>query len=145
LAADLGADHVVHIGRMDPREYAKSISGDLGMDVVIETVGGGLNFNDALVMVRRRGRVVLVAGYHSPLEVDLAPLVWKEPVVTGSNCYGYTGLETDFQAAINLIASDQIQITKLVTHRFPLLKIADAFKVAADKTSGAIKVHIYQD
>jgi 2-desacetyl-2-hydroxyethyl bacteriochlorophyllide A dehydrogenase len=145
LAQALGADHVIDIGRTDPRDYVNALTNGLGMDVVIETVGGGQNFNDALAIVRRRGRVVLVAGYHSSLEVDLAPLVWKEPVVTGSNCYGYTALETDFQATIDLIASGKIPVTKLVTHRFPLLDIADAFKVAADKTSGAIKVHIYQD
>jgi len=144
LAKELCADHVVRIGETDLREYVKDLTGGLGMDAVIETVGGGGNFDDALAIVRRRGTVVLVAGYHKPLEVDLGRIVWSEAVVTGSNCYGYSGMDTDFQAAIDLIRSGRVEAAKLVTHRFPLEEISEAFKVAADKGSGAIKVHVCQ-
>ncbi len=144
LAKELGADHVVHIGETDLKEYVKDLTDDYGMDVVIETVGGGENFSDAMSIVRRRGSVVLVAGYYKPLEVNLSQIVWSEATVTGSNCYGYSGMATDFDAAIDLIASGRVDATKLVTHRFPLIEIDEAFKIAADKKSGAIKVHVCQ-
>jgi threonine dehydrogenase-like Zn-dependent dehydrogenase len=32
----------------------------------------------------------------------------------------------------------------IVTHRFPLDKLPEAFRVAADKNSGSVKVHISQ-
>jgi threonine dehydrogenase-like Zn-dependent dehydrogenase len=51
-------------------------------------------------------------------------------------------MQTDFQAAIDLIASGKIEPTKIVTHRFPFEEIAHAFTIAADKESGAIKVHL---
>ena len=114
------------------------------MDVAIETVGGGQNFNEALAIVRTRGSVVLVAGYYKSLEVELSRIVWSEVVVTGSNCYGYSGMETDFQASIDLVESGKVDATKLVTHRLPLAEIAEAFQISADKRSGAIKVHVYQ-
>ena len=144
LAKALGADHVVNIGETDIKEYVKDLTSGYGMDVVIETVGGGGNFNDAMSIVRRCGSVVLVAGYYKPLEVDLSKIVWSEATVTGSNCYGYSGMDTDFDAAIDLIATGRVDATKLVTHRFPFLEISDAFKVAADKNSGSVKVHVYQ-
>lgn len=144
LAKELGADHVVHIGETDLKEYVKDLTDGYGMDVVIETVGGGENFSDAMSIVRRRGSVVLVAGYYKPLEVNLSQIVWSEATVTGSNCYGYSGMATDFDAAIDLIASGRVDATKLVTHRFPLIEIDEAFKIAADKKSGAIKVHVCQ-
>jgi 2-desacetyl-2-hydroxyethyl bacteriochlorophyllide A dehydrogenase len=144
LAKDLGADHVVNINDTNVTEYVKDITNGYGMDVVIETVGGGGNFNAAMGMVRRRGAVVLVAGYYEPLEVDLSRIVWSEATVTGSNCYGYSGMETDFDAAIDLIATGKVDATKLVTHRFPLTEITEAFQVAADKKSGSIKVHVCQ-
>jgi len=142
MARALGADHVVETTQHDVKDVVKELTGGLGMDAVIETVGGADHFNDALAIVRRRGTVVLVAGYHKPLEVDLSRIVWSEALVTGSNCYAYSGMHTDFQAAIDLIASGKIDATKIVTHRLPLDEIAHAFTIAADKTSGAVKVHL---
>ncbi|MEZ4707879.1 MAG: alcohol dehydrogenase catalytic domain-containing protein [Caldilineaceae bacterium] len=142
MARALGTDHVVDVARADVREVVNELTGNLGMDVVIETVGGAANFNEAIATVRKRGRVVLVAGYHKALEVDLARLVWSEATVTGSNCYGFSGLQTDFQAAIDMIASGKVDITKIVTHRFPLDDVTQAFQVAADKETGSVKVHL---
>jgi 2-desacetyl-2-hydroxyethyl bacteriochlorophyllide A dehydrogenase len=145
LARAFGADHIVDVGQDDVREVVKNLTHGLGMDVTIETVGGARQFDDALAITRRRGRVVLVAGYHEALAVDLARLVWSEITVTGSNCYGFSGLQTDFQAAIDLIARRKVAITPIVTHRFPLEQVAQAFAVAADKSSGAVKVHMTFD
>ena len=74
--------------------------------------------------MRRRGTVVLVAAYTQPLTVDLHPIVSREVRVTGSICYGYSGMTADFQAAIDLISAGRIDPTLLVTHRLPLDEIA---------------------
>lgn len=142
VARTLGADHVVDITQQDVRTVVKDLTGGLGMDVVIETVGGAQDFDDSLAIARRRGIVVLVGGYHKSLTVDLSKIVWPEVWVTGSNCYGYSGLHTDFQAAIDLIATGKVDVTKIVTHRLPLTEITKAFTIAADKSSGAVKVHL---
>lgn len=114
------------------------------MDAVVESVGSGPNFNEAMSIVRRHGTVVLVGGYFEPLEVDLSRIVWSEAIVTGSNCYGFTGMDTDFGAAIELISSGKVDATKLVTHRYSLDDVVEAFRISADKRSGAIKVHLCQ-
>jgi len=145
LAKSLGAEHVVNIRDTDVREYVKDITKGSGFDAVVETVGGAENFNTATTIVRKQGAVVLVAGYYKPLEVNLSTIVWSEAYITGSNCYGYSGMETDFEAAIELIDSGKVDATKLVTHYYPLEEISEAFRVSADKTSGAIKVHVCQE
>ena len=145
LAKALGADHVVNINNTDVREYVKDVTNGIGFDAVVETVGGGENFDTAMNIVRKQGAVVLVAGYYKPLEVDLSKIVWSEAFVTGSNCYGYSGMETDFEAAIELIDSGKVDATKLVTHSYPFEEIAEAFRVSADKSSGAVKVHVCQE
>jgi 2-desacetyl-2-hydroxyethyl bacteriochlorophyllide A dehydrogenase len=145
LAKALGANHIVNVGDTDVREYVKDVTNDIGFDTVIETVGGAENFNIATTIVRKQGAVVLVAGYYKPLEVDLSRIVWSEAFITGSNCYGYSGMETDFEAAIELIDSGKVDATKLVTHSYPFEEIAEAFRVSADKTSGAVKVHVTQE
>ncbi len=144
VAQDLGADHIVNIGETNVRDYVTELTADFGLDVVIETVGSAQGFDDALAIIRRQGTVVLVGGYHQPLAVDLTPVMNKEPVVTGSLCYGYSGMETDFDAAIDLIATGKINATRLVTHQYPLTDIEVAFQTAVDKNSGAVKVHLVQ-
>jgi 2-desacetyl-2-hydroxyethyl bacteriochlorophyllide A dehydrogenase len=143
VASALGADHVVNVTDTSVVDFVVDWT-DGGADCVIETVGGAQNFNDSLSCVRKRGSVVLVAGYFEPLEVDLRKIVWSEAIVTGSNCYAYSGREKDFDAAIQLIASGKIDATKIVSHRLPLEDIVEAFRIAADKTSGSVKVHVVQ-
>jgi 2-desacetyl-2-hydroxyethyl bacteriochlorophyllide A dehydrogenase len=144
LAAAYGADHIVNISQTSVKDYVAELTDNFGLDVVIETVGGGQNFTAALDIVRKQGRVVLVAGYHQPLEVDPRRIVWGEVQVTGSNCYGFSGMQTDFQAAIDLIASGKLDAGKLVTHTFPFEQLIEAFHIAADKGSGSVKVQVTQ-
>jgi len=144
LAERLGGDHVIRITSQDVRGEARAVSGGSGVDAVVDTLASAKTFDDALAIVRKAGTVCLVGGYTGPLNVQLRPIVDKELRMVGSNCYGYTGLKTDFEASIELIASRRIDVASIVTHRFPLEEIAKAFRVAADKTSGSIKVHICQ-
>jgi 2-desacetyl-2-hydroxyethyl bacteriochlorophyllide A dehydrogenase len=144
LAERLGADHVVRIAGQDVREEARAVSGGSGVDAVVDTLASAQTLDDALAIVRKAGTVCLVGGYTRPLNVQLRPIVDKELHIVGSNCYGYDGLKTDFDASIELIASKKVDATSIVTHRFPLEEIAEAFRVAADKTSGSIKVHLCQ-
>jgi 2-desacetyl-2-hydroxyethyl bacteriochlorophyllide A dehydrogenase len=145
LASDLGADHIIDMTQVDVSDAVKDHTNGMGMDVVIETIGGAKAFNESTTIVRKRGTVVLVAGYFEDLEVNLSRIVWSEAIITGSNCYGFSQMQTDFQAAIDLIAEGRIPLTKLVTHRYPLTEIKEAFRVAADKSCGAVKVHVVQD
>jgi 2-desacetyl-2-hydroxyethyl bacteriochlorophyllide A dehydrogenase len=142
LAHELGADQVIDITQVDVKEFISAHTGGLGVDAVVETIGGAQHFDEALATVRRRGTVVLVGGYYKPLEVNLGRIVSTETIVTGSNCYGYSGLQTDFEAAIDLITSGKVAPTKIVTHRFPFEEVTQAFAAAADKESGAVKVHL---
>ena len=143
VAKALGADHVIDVSETAVTDFVKEWTGS-GVDCVIETVGGAQAFNDSLTCIRKRGTVVLVAGYFKPLEVDLRKIVWSEAVITGSNCYAYSGREKDFDAAIQLISSGTVDPTKIVSHKLPLDDIVEAFRIAADKTSGSVKVHVVQ-
>jgi len=145
LARDLGADHIVDITKESVGDVVNNLTDNLGYDAVIETVGTAQAFDDSLAITRKQGTVVLVSGYFKPLEVDLRRIVWSEIAVVGSNCYGFSGMRSDFDVAIDLIATKRADVTKLVTHRFPFDDVAEAFRIAADKTSGAIKVHLHMN
>ena len=142
VAEALGADHIVNVTESDAVEAVRDITGGYGMDAVIETVGTARGFEDSLGMARRQGKIVLVAAYFEQMPINLSRVVWSEVTVTGSNCYGYSGVKTDFEATIDLMTSGRVDPTLLVTHRVPLGDIAEAFRIAADKTSGSVKVHV---
>lgn len=126
-------------------ELGEGVSGfEIGDRVAI--IGGGTIGQFALAAARAiGGRVVLVSGHYDTADLDLTRIVWSEAIVTGSNCYGYSGMETDFDAAIDLIASGGVAAGKLVSHRLPFDDIAEAFRISADKNRGAVKVHVFQE
>jgi 2-desacetyl-2-hydroxyethyl bacteriochlorophyllide A dehydrogenase len=144
MAEKLGADHVIQIPTQDVETEVKALVNDGTVDAVVDTVAMDQTFHDALSIVRKAGTVCLVGGYTKPLTVSLRPIVSKELQVTGSSCYSYSGLKKDFDAVIALVAAKKVDATPIVTHRFPLEKVGEAFKTAADKTSGSIKVMICQ-
>ncbi|HMN28945.1 MAG TPA: zinc-binding dehydrogenase, partial [Caldilineaceae bacterium] len=67
LARELGADHVVDITQTNVRDAVKELTGGLGTDGVVETVGGARQIEDGLSIVRKRGTAVVVAGHFEPL------------------------------------------------------------------------------
>jgi 2-desacetyl-2-hydroxyethyl bacteriochlorophyllide A dehydrogenase len=145
MAKELGAHNVIRVRDQNVKEEVLKVTDGLGADAVIETTASAGGFSDALSAVRKRGSIVLVGGYHKPLEVHLSRIVGSEIRVTGSSCYGYSGMRKDFEWSMDLISSGKIPVSKLITHRFPLDDVQRAFETAADKKTGSIKVQVYND
>lgn len=137
-AEALGADAVALLGRQKPVDALRG--GGQAPDAVIDTVALGTSFSNALAAVRKGGRVVLVGEVTRPLLAALAPLLHGEVEVTGSFCYAGDGPAGDFPSAIDLIARGAVDVARLVTHTLPFDRLEEAFEVAADKSTGCIKV-----
>lgn len=138
----MGADKVIRVAESDVVKNVKAISDGYGVDAVIDTVASRQTFGEALRLARKAGTMCLVGGYTGELNLDLARMVWKELRLVGSNCYGYDCMRRDFEASIDLISSGKVEPTVIVTHRFSLDDIEEAFRIAANKRSGSIKVQI---
>jgi L-iditol 2-dehydrogenase len=143
MASQMGADSVVK--ETDVADAVRTLTAGAGADAVIETTASAEGLSDAFSAVRRGGIVVLVGGFHGPVELDLKRVVDNEIRIVGSFCYGMNGMQRDFEWSITLAASRKVRVDKLVTHRFPLGEIARAFEVAADKATRSIKVQIVAD
>jgi L-iditol 2-dehydrogenase len=117
-----------------------------GFDVVVETVGGtGATLGQALGIVRKGGRVCVLGLFTQPSPVHALGLVLKETSVAGAIEYCTPGLQSDFDVALGILERHRGRVTSLVTHRFGLGDVADAFAAAADKSSRSLKVHISPD
>jgi len=110
-------------------------------DVVIESVGGVADtLGDAIRVVRRGGRIVLLGTFSERKAVDLQRLMMKEVALLGSFCYGGGDREPEFATAARLTGRWRQELGALTTHQFGLDEVATAFGTAGDKASGAIKV-----
>src|SRR5262245_59572621 len=140
-ALALGADRVVGDGDLD------GLIGDASaapIDLGIETVGGTADTVEQAAIAARPGGTVCVLGAFSkspPLPALF--LLIKELRIIGSFVYGRAGARADYDIVQDLLARHGAKIgTTIVTHRFPLADIDQAFRTAADKQTGSIKVTI---
>ncbi len=143
-AIDAGAaDEVIVNADEDPVQGALDRTDGEGAEVVFETVGGEAQLIDQCMAMARRGGAVSVVGlFTQPQTLDSqAQGMAKELVLTWSNSYSSWGGISEYQTALDLLASDRLNAGPIITHRFPQSRIAEAFGAADDKrTSGAIRV-----
>jgi 2-desacetyl-2-hydroxyethyl bacteriochlorophyllide A dehydrogenase len=135
LARALGADDFTTSGAVGAAEAARAFSGREGVDLVIETAGTGVAVGQALELTRPGGRVVLTGLPHEMSTVNFFGVVRRELRIIGSMIY-----QEEFPEAIRLLSAGTVTVDRLVTHRFPLERIQEAF--AAHRTPEAIKVTV---
>lgn len=135
LARELGAaaTHALTDGALEAP--ARAFSGREGVDVVVETAGTADAVTHALSLVRPGGRVVLTGLPHEPTPVAFFSVVRREVTLTGSMIY-----QDEFAEAMRLVAAGTVRTRPLVTHRFELDAIGQAF--AAHRQPDSIKVAI---
>jgi 2-desacetyl-2-hydroxyethyl bacteriochlorophyllide A dehydrogenase len=113
------------------------------VDVTIETVGGRAEtLNQALYSTRPGGRVVVLGVFTTQPQLNALVLMLKEMRLIGSLMYGRDGVRADFDVALDVLQRNAAAAAEMVTHRFPLAQIAEAYRVAADKRQKSIKVTI---
>src|SRR5262245_56253000 len=109
-------------------------------EVVVEAAGSPSGLARAIELVAPGGTVVVVGVHLGAVEFDWWPLFRKEAHLLPSlgYCRHEGGREMDDVAA--MLAGDPEIARTVITHRFPIEDAAEAFRVAADKASGAIRV-----
>ena len=108
--------------------------------VVLETVGGTATTLDTAVSVVRRGGAIVILGTFARTEVDLFAAALKEITLLPSYAYATSDGVPDFARAADTIAELRDVLPAVVTHQLPLADVARAFDIAADKSTGAVKV-----
>lgn len=88
----------------------------------------------ALRLVVPGGRIVCFGGFEGRMEIDMSPLIEKQPTIYGSN--GYAAEE--LVEALELMRSGKVDRATLISHRFPLERIGEAF--ATQMQPDAVKV-----
>lgn len=133
-------EHYPDVLVTEPEECKKFVlrnSDHGGADVVLEVAGAGDTFRLAWECARPNAVVTVVALYDNP---QILPL----PDMYGKNLTFKTGGVDGCDCAeiLRLIEAGKIDTTPLITHRFPLTKIEEAYRVFENRLDGVIKVAI---
>lgn len=135
-AKSLGAD-VVLDARLEPAlEVVRSLTDGLGADVVMEAVGMPATFEMCTELVRPGGRVANIGVHGAPATIHLETLWIKNVTIT-------TGLvdTSSTPRLLRLVADQQLDPTPIITHRFELDQVMDAYDVfSRPADTGALKV-----
>ncbi len=115
-----------------------------GIDVVYDTIAKPETLEVGVRVLAERGTLVQ-SGVSTPGRFEWTPIYFKELTIAGSNAFGIEEVEGVRKHAIahylDLTAAGRVDLTGMLTHRFPLERWWDALKVIADQeASGAVKV-----
>lgn len=108
-------------------------------DVVMDAVGSSASLKQAVQMVKPMGRIGLVGvGWET---IGLAPeFSGKEPMLIPSMGYNCKSPNRNFEEAGKILHERPDISEAMVSHRFPLEAVTEAFATAANRAAGAIKV-----
>lgn len=114
------------------------------IDVVYDTVARPETLELGVRVLAERGTLVQT-GVHTPGRWEYTPVYFKELSIVGSNAFGVEEVDGVRQHAIrhylDMVQAGRIDLTGMLTHRFPLDHWHDALRVlAAQQESGAVKV-----
>ena len=138
-AKQLGADVCV-VTAGEARDAVAELTGGLGVQVAIEAVGVPESFELCTDLVRPGGRIANVGVHGRPVTLHLERLWISDITIT-------TGLvdTSSTPRLLAMLAADQLNPTGLITHRFgigEMLEAYDVFGQAAD--TGALKVALFR-
>lgn len=109
-----------------------------GADVVIEVAGASDTFELAWRCARPNAIVTIVALYDKPQVLPLPDMYGKNLTFKTGGVDG-----CDCEEILRLIEQGKIDTTPLITHRFPLSKIDEAYDVFENRKDGVIKVAVF--
>jgi alcohol dehydrogenase len=140
-AKHLGADIVIDFKTHDPIEEIKKITNGRGVDVAIEALGTQQTFESCLRVLKPGGILSSLGVYSGKLSMPLDAIaagLGDHKIVT-TLCPG--GKER-MRRLMNVVSSTRVDLRPLVTHRFKLDQIEQAYELFANQRDGVLKVAI---
>lgn len=132
-----GATDCINVSTTDTVSRIKELTAGVGADVVIETSGFPSSSAMVIDCVRKEGKVVHIGWANDLPPLPVIPIMAKTLTIFG---IGGNGGRGQYERSLELVRSGRVDLAPMVTHRFALDDVAEAFEVASSKSGGAIKV-----
>ena len=141
VAKRMGADIVLNHEMVDVVEETRRITDGRGVDVAIEALGTQQTFENALRVLRAGGTLSSLGVYSGKLSIPLEPFaagLGNHRIVT-TLCPG--GKER-MQRLMELVRHGHLDLRPLLTHKVPLDRITEAYRLFDERRDNVIKVAI---
>ena len=119
------------------RDFVLRNSDHGGADVVMEVAGAADTFRLAWECARPNAVVTVVALYDEPQMLPLPDMYVKNLTFRTGGVDG-----CDCAEILQLIEAGRIDTTPLISHRFPLSRIDEAYRLFESKSDGVIKIAV---
>jgi threonine dehydrogenase-like Zn-dependent dehydrogenase len=139
MARRFGANVLINYKDQDAVAEIKRLTEGRGADVAIEALGQQATFENCLRSIRPGGTLSSLGVYSGKLVAPYEPFyagLGDQKIVT-TLCPG--GKER-MRRLMQMIAHGRVDLTPLVTHRFALTDIAEAYEVFSHQREGVMKV-----
>lgn len=138
--AEFVSKHYPDVLLCEPEEceaFVKEHSDNGGADVVLEVAGGRDTFQLAWKCARPNAIVTVVALYDEAQSLPLPDMYGKNLIFKTGGVDG-----CDCAEILRLIEEGKIDTTPLITHRFKLADIEEAYRIFENRLDGVIKIAI---
>jgi L-iditol 2-dehydrogenase len=126
LAREMGADEIVDPAHEDVASRIADLTGGLGLSLIVECSGNPASIASTVDAIAIDGRIVLTGqsmGLKIPME--LGKTIWKHAQIIGS-----CGSPYYFPKTLAYMSRHRADITRIITHRYPLDDVQRAFEIA---------------
>ncbi|SDF88497.1 alcohol dehydrogenase [Celeribacter baekdonensis] len=124
LAKEFGATDTIHVGSEDPIAKIMEMTGGLGVDVAIEAVGVPATFDICQKIVSAGGNIANVGVHGTSVELHIEDLWIKNINIS----MGLVSTNTT-PMLLKTLGTGKVNPGRLVTHRFKLDEIIEAYEV----------------
>ena len=139
LSRQMGADEVIDFTQEDPVAAIKRLTDGRGVDVAIEALGQQATFQRCLDATRPGGRVSSLGVYGGKLEIPPESYVYGigDKQILSTLCPG--GKER-MRKLMEMVRHKRLDLAPLITHRFSLDQIEEAYELFGNQRDGVVKV-----
>lgn len=141
MSKAVGADVTINFNEQDPVQTIMSLTHGRGVDVAIEALGTEATFQSCMRVLKPGGTLSSLGVYAKDIQIPLDAFyagLGDQHMVT-TLCPG--GKER-MRRLMDVISHKRVDLKSMVTHRFKLSQIVEAYDLFANQRDGVLKVAI---
>jgi L-iditol 2-dehydrogenase len=138
-------DNVCNTSEIDAKEWMNEHTGMAGSDIVVEGTGSGASLDLALNIARSSGVILSMgnpAGDMNLSKNSYWKLLRRQITIRGTWNSSYGSKQSDWEIIMLLLQERRLNLSSLITHRFPLSDLSKALRLMKDASVYTNKIMI---